>query len=81
MITIAEPIDADALRIRHEFLALPGLTVSVDSCSRLLNLPHRHAKVILKSLVEDGFLERTIDGRYVRGRKNRRSDELAVVSS
>ena len=81
MIMLAEPIDADALRIRHEFLTLPSLRASVDWCAVLLDVMPRHAKLILESLVEDGFLERTIDGRYVHGRKNRRSDELAVVSS
>jgi predicted transcriptional regulator of viral defense system len=66
MMTIAEPIDADALRVRHEFLTLPGLHASVDFCALLLGLQPRHALVILESLVRDGFLERTADGQYVR---------------
>jgi DNA-binding IclR family transcriptional regulator len=66
MITIAEPIDADALRVRHEFLTRPGLRASVDFYAILLDLPPRHALLILESLVRDGFLERTADGQYVR---------------
>lgn len=66
MITVAEPIDADALRIRHEFLSLPGLRASVDSCAALLGIPQRHAVVILESLVREGFLCRTSGGEYTR---------------
>ena len=66
MITVAAPIDADALRIRHEFLTLPDLCVSVDGCAQFLDVPPRHARAILDSLVDDGFLHRNGDGRYVR---------------
>jgi len=66
VITIAPPIEADALRIRHEFLSLPDLCVSVDSCAQVLDVPPRHAQLILESLVRDGFLLRNGDGRYVR---------------
>jgi len=66
MITIAEPIDADALRIRHEFLTLPSLHASVELCALLLDVPQRHALLMLESLVRDGFIERTVDGQYAR---------------
>ena len=66
MITVAEPIDADALRIRHEFLSLPGLRASADSYAALLGIPQRHAVLIFESLVRDGFLRRTSDGEYTR---------------
>ena len=68
MIVIAEPIDADVLRIRHEFLTLPELQASVESCGLLLNIPQRHAVRILETLVTEGFLDRTADGAYVRRR-------------
>lgn len=68
MITVADPIDADTLRIRHEFLTLPDLRVSVDHASTLLNVPARHARLILESLVGEGFLERTPDDHYLRSR-------------
>lgn len=66
MITVAEPIDADALRIRHEFLSAPDLCVSVDEVVALLGLQPRHALLILESLVWEGFLARLPDGRYAR---------------
>jgi hypothetical protein len=72
VITIAEAIDADALRVRHEFLTLPGLRASVDFCALLLDLRPRHALLILESLVRDGFLERTADGQYARTVSNLR---------
>jgi len=66
MITIAEPIDADTLRVRHEFLTRPGLLVSADVVAEVFNLPLRHALVILESLVLERFLVRSPDGRYKR---------------
>jgi hypothetical protein len=66
MITIADPIDLDTLRIRHEFLAVPDLRVSVDRTAAQYHLASRHALVALESLVWEGFLARTADGQYVR---------------
>jgi predicted transcriptional regulator of viral defense system len=66
MIAVAEPIDADTLRIRHEFLRVPGLHASANDVSRLLDVSLRHARLVLESLARDGFLERTTDGQFVR---------------
>ena len=66
MITVAEPIDADTLRLRHEFLTLPDLCASVDLCATFLDVPPRHARLILECLVREGFLLRNGDERYVR---------------
>jgi len=66
MITVAEPIDADTLRVRHEFLTTPDLHVSVDDIVLLLGVHPRHALLILESLVWQGFLARQPDGRYLR---------------
>ena len=65
-ITIAAPIDADALRIRHEFLSLPELHASAEDVATFLNISSRHAEVLLESLVGDGFLLRMNDARYTR---------------
>jgi hypothetical protein len=64
MITYAEPIDADTLRIRHEFLTQPDLCVSADVAAGFLGVPH--ASLILESLVFERFLARTPDGQYRR---------------
>ena len=66
MITIAEPIDADTLRIRHEFLTQRDLRLSSDGVAELLGVPLRHAVIILESLAQDRFLMHTADGRYAR---------------
>jgi len=66
MITIAEPIDADTLRIRHEFLVQPDLWLSADVAATMLGVPLRHASIILESLVFERFLARTPGGQYRR---------------
>ncbi len=66
MITVAEPIDADTLRIRHEFLTRADLCVSADDVAEWLGVPRRHTLLMLESLVFEGFLRRTPDARYIR---------------
>jgi DNA-binding IclR family transcriptional regulator len=66
MITIAEPIDFDTLRIRHEFISAPDLRASVASVAADLQIAPRHALAVLESLVSEGFLERTADDHYIR---------------
>jgi hypothetical protein len=66
MVTLAEPIDLDTLRIRHEFLVIPGLHASADVVAARLDTTPRHARVALESLVFEGFLVRSPDGQYVR---------------
>jgi predicted transcriptional regulator of viral defense system len=66
VITTADPIDLDTLRIRHAFLAAADLRVSVDGVAAMYGIAPRHAQVALESLVWAGFLERTRDGQYVR---------------
>ena len=48
--TVAEPSNTDALRIRHEFLALPELRASVACFALLLNVSMRHALLMLEPL-------------------------------
>lgn len=66
MITVAEPIDCDTLRVRHLFLADSGLRLSSNDVVAQLQVQPRHACVMLEALVCEGFLKRTSDGRYVR---------------
>ena len=66
MITLAEPIDADTLRIRHEFLTRQDLQLSAGGVAELLGVPLRHAVVILESLAQERFLERAVGGGYLR---------------
>jgi len=66
MITFADPIDLDALRVRHEFLTLPDLCASVATVAALLGVSERRAALMLESLASEGFLSRALGGQYVR---------------
>jgi uncharacterized protein YdbL (DUF1318 family) len=66
MITVADPIDLDTLRIRHEFIIVPDRRASVTQIASALHIAPRHALAGLESLVAGQFLERTPDGQYVR---------------
>jgi hypothetical protein len=66
VITIADPLDLDALRIRHEFLTVPDLRLSPVDVAALLNTSHHHAAAILDSLVSERFLFHHPDGFYSR---------------
>jgi hypothetical protein len=56
MIAIAGAIDADVLRIRHEFLEMPGLVLTPAQTARLYSLSTAHAQMMLDTLETEGFL-------------------------
>ena len=56
MIAFADAIDADALRLRHEFLTMPGLILTVAQTARLLDLSRPHAQRLLDALEGEGFI-------------------------
>jgi DNA-binding IclR family transcriptional regulator len=66
VITIADPIDADALRVRHEFLVRPDLRLSARTVAQLLGISPSHAERLLDALAREGFLRREFDGKYHR---------------
>lgn len=66
MIVAANPTDLDALRLRHEFLEMPGLTISVPQAARMLGLRSEHAAAILDTLAREKFLTQTPSGSYQR---------------
>jgi hypothetical protein len=63
---IADAIDADVLRIRHEFLDMPGLVLNVAQAARLYAVSTSHAKALLDGLEAEGFLVSGSDGAYRR---------------
>ena len=67
MLCLAEAIDADALRIRHEFLDMPGLVLTVLQTARLYALSATHARALLDTLEAEGFLVSGPGGAYRRG--------------
>jgi len=66
MIALADAIDADVLRIRHEFLEMPGLVLTVAQTARLYALSTAHAKTLLEALESEGFLASGPNGAYRR---------------
>ena len=66
MIVAAAPTDLDSLRLRNEFLEMPGLTISVPQVARILGLRSEHAAAILEALASEKFLTKTPTGSYQR---------------
>jgi hypothetical protein len=54
------------MRIRMEYIEMPGLRLTSRQASRLWNLDHTSCEEILATLVEELFLSRTSDGAYLR---------------
>ena len=78
MITIADAIDRDVLRIRHEFLEMPGLALTVAETARRNALSTAHAKALLEALEAEGFLVSGPDGAY--RRSTSRYDDLPFAA-
>ncbi len=66
MTTVAEATDLDALRLRNEFLAMPGLAVNVAQTARLLGVRTEHAAKILAELEREQLITHTANGLYRR---------------
>jgi len=66
MITIADAIDLDTLRIRHEFLERPGLALTSAQTASRYALSASHSTALLEALEADGFLVGGPDGAYRR---------------
>jgi hypothetical protein len=66
MIALADAIDADVLRIRHEFLEMPGLVLTVPQTAHLYDVSAVHAKRLLSTLEAEGFLSGGVNGAYRR---------------
>ena len=66
MIVAAAPTDLDSLRLRNEFLEMPGLSMGVSQVARMLGLRSEHAAAILETLASEKFLTQTPTGLYHR---------------
>jgi hypothetical protein len=55
-----------AERVRGEFAEMQGFSPTVEQASRLFDLPKDDCRSVLSSLVDEGFLHRTPEGRYRR---------------
>jgi Fic family protein len=66
MVAIAAPMSADLTRLRNEYLAMPGLCLTVPQAARLLSIGEADARELLTALVEEGLLVRPVRGTYGR---------------
>jgi hypothetical protein len=53
------------LRIKSEYLEMPGLKLTEAQARRLWGLDGNTCQVVLMTLIERGFLKRSANGHYV----------------
>jgi hypothetical protein len=51
-------------RIRCEFVEMRGFSPTVDQAARLFQVSREECMLVLRKLVDEGFLRYTADGRY-----------------
>ena len=66
MVTLSAPVDADLLRLRSEFFAMPGLCLTARQTARLLSVREPKARALLDALVAEGLVVRNGGGLYRR---------------
>jgi len=59
-------LDAIVQRVRGEYLEMPGLSLTERQAQRLWHLEPEACHLLLKALVEGGFLRQTPRGGYIR---------------
>jgi hypothetical protein len=66
-VSIVSPVDGHLLmRIRMEYVEMPGLRLTSRQAGRLWGLDQTACEAILATLVQELFLSRTSDGAYLR---------------
>jgi hypothetical protein len=55
------------LRVRNEFIEMPGLQLTVPQAARLWGLDHDNSRKVIDTLVEGSFLRWTTRGTVMRG--------------
>ncbi len=53
-------------RVQAEYAEMPGLSVTMPQAERLLDIDRATCAVVFKTLMKQGVLRRTEQGRYVR---------------
>jgi predicted transcriptional regulator of viral defense system len=54
------------LRVQSEYLEMPGLKLTEHQARRLWGLDRNTCRVVLATLIDQGFLKRSPNGTYVR---------------
>jgi len=66
MVVWTRSVEDPLLRIRAEYLEMPGLSLTEDQACRFWGLDRRACAELLAELVAEQFLRRTRDGAFVR---------------
>ena len=66
MATISALAEADLLKLRKEFVAMPGLCLTTLQAARLLSIREPEANALIGALVHEGLLVRDDEGLYRR---------------
>jgi hypothetical protein len=66
MPAVTDAVDLDALRLRGEFLEMPGLIINDSQVARLLDVRVPYALELLDALEKEDFLIRVPSGSYRR---------------
>jgi DNA-binding GntR family transcriptional regulator len=64
--TVTAPVDVDLIRLRNEFLAMPGLCLTIRQTARLLSVRETTARSLLDALCAEGLINRHGGGLYGR---------------
>jgi DNA-binding GntR family transcriptional regulator len=64
--TVTAPVDVDLIRLRNEFLAMPGLCLTIRQTARLLSVRETTARSLLDALRAEGLIIRHGGGLYGR---------------
>ena len=62
-----------AYRVRHEYLEMPGLSLTLAQAQRMWHLRQNECEELFSALIEAGFLARTTRGTFVRADTGRAS--------
>lgn len=65
-VPVAAPVDADLIRLRNEFLAMPGLCLTIPQTARLLSVREMKARAMLDVLHAEGLVVCNGGGLYRR---------------
>ena len=67
MVVFGYPTDLDALRLRNEFLSMPGLSLTVAQTARLLAIRLEHARGMLGEATGEQLMRMQATLRHLLG--------------
>ena len=62
--TVASPASEAIERVRGEFVEMRGFSPTLQQAARLFHLPQDECSQVLGTLLKEGFIRQTTDGRF-----------------